>query len=122
MTGTSFPAAAALAIFCVSCAATATLVLLPLSVPLPTRLQRALRTSTDHRVTVSYAWAPVLGTLAMLATGALDGAGVAAGILGDAVLQPYAIVVLFMSLAYMSACESMCVCGVCVLVKTMHIV
>jgi hypothetical protein len=95
--------AAALAIFCAVVVGTVLLVLVPLSLPIPAAAQRRLR--LPPRLALSYAGVPLAGTLLMLAAGALDGASLAAGIVGDDALQPYGIVILFMSLAYMSTCE-----------------
>ncbi|KAF8062069.1 HCF173 [Scenedesmus sp. PABB004] len=86
-------AAAALAIFCAVVAATLGLVLRPVSLPLP---------RTARRLRLHYAAAPPAGVALMLATGALDWRGLAAGIVGDDSLQPYAIVIIFMALAYVS--------------------
>lgn len=98
----TFQAVAALVLFGLTILATVALVLRPVAIQLPAAWHRHLRCSS---VGISYAAAPVAGTLLMLATGALDGASFAAGIVGDDRMKPYGIVILFMALAYMSSCE-----------------
>lgn len=88
--------AAVLSVFCVTVVTVVGLVLVPLRVHLPawTRLRRPVR--------LHYACVPPLSVAVMVAIGALDARGLTAGIVGDAKLRPYGIVVLFMCLAYMS--------------------
>lgn len=101
----NFHEIAALVIFCAVVVLTVVLVLVPVSVPLPARWCRCLPISS---VVLSYAGVPVFGTLVMLMTGVLDGNSFATGIVGDDTMKPYGIVILFMALAYMAACECAC--------------
>lgn len=65
----------------------------------PPRRRPAVRVRVPH-------WAaPPLGVVAMVAAGALDARGVVAGLKGDDAIQPYAILVVFLSLAYVAAAE-----------------
>ena len=86
--------AGALAIFVLNVAAVVALVLRPTSLPLP---------RTSRRVPLPYWLVPPLGVLVMLAAGTLDGERIIAGIVGDAAIQPFSIIILFESLAYQAA-------------------
>lgn len=99
-----FTEVAALVVFLLVIALVVLLVLVPLSVQLPawTRLK--------GRVPLHYSGVPVVGVLLMLACGCLNGATLAAGIVGDANLKPYGIVILFMALAYISTSLDMTGC------------
>jgi hypothetical protein len=99
---TGFHEIAALVIFVLVVLATVVLVLWPAAIRLPAAWHHHLPCSS---ISISYAAAPVAGTLLMLITGVLDGRSFAAGIVGDESMKPYGIVILFMSLAYMSSCE-----------------
>lgn len=83
----SFASVAALLIFLLVVAAVIFLVLRPVS---------------NRRVTVSYAYVPVLGVFLSLLAGSLSLANVRNGIVGDENIRPYGILILFMSLAYQS--------------------
>jgi hypothetical protein len=100
-----FQEVAALVIFCAVIALVVLLVLVPVSVQLPTWIghQRL-------KVPLHYSFVPVVGVLAMLATGSLNGRTLAAGIVGDATLKPYGILILFMALAYISTSLDMTGC------------
>ncbi|GBF94835.1 hypothetical protein Rsub_08007 [Raphidocelis subcapitata] len=91
-------AVAALVIFLCSVAGVIALVLLRPAITLrPRRGRPPLRLRVPH-------WAaPPAGALLLLAARALDGPGFVAGIRGDAAIQPWAILVLFLSLAYCAA-------------------
>lgn len=96
----------ALVIFLLSVAGVVLLVLMPLTlrVPLPARLApRGAGAGARLRVPVPHWLAPPLGVLVMLAAGCLDGRGLLNGIRGDASIQPYSILILFLSLAYMAS-------------------
>jgi len=94
---------AALVIFSAVVLLTVVLVLVPVTVQLPAGLQHKLLPFKS--ISISYAAVPAVGTLVMLMTGVLDGSSLATGIVGDANMKPYGIVILFMALAYMSSCE-----------------
>jgi Na+/H+ antiporter NhaD/arsenite permease-like protein len=88
------PQVAALVIFIAVVCGVIGLVLHPASCKLP---------RTKVVVPISYSVVPLLGVLLMLICGSLDGAGLARGIVGNADMQPYSIVILFMALAYISS-------------------
>lgn len=91
-------AIAALVIFLCSVAGVIALVLWRPVVTLRLRGGRPpLRARVPHWV------APPAGALLLLAARALDGPGFVAGLRGDAAIQPWAILVLFLSLAYCAA-------------------
>jgi hypothetical protein len=101
-----FQEVAALVIFCTVIALVVLLVLVPVSVQLPSWR----RGSPGWKLPLHYSGVPVAGVLAMLATGSLNGRTLAAGIVGDATLKPYGILILFMALAYISTSLDMTGC------------
>lgn len=101
-----FQEVAALVIFCAVIALVVLLVLVPVSVQLPAWR----RGSSGLKFPLHYSGVPVVGVLAMLATGSLNGRTLAAGIVGDATLKPYGILILFMALAYISTSLDMTGC------------
>jgi hypothetical protein len=101
-----FQEVAALVIFCAVIALVVLLVLVPVSLQLPPWKKGARR----WRLRLHYSGVPVVGVLAMLATGSLNGGTLAAGIVGDATLKPYGILILFMALAYISTSLDMTGC------------
>ncbi|KAI8464268.1 MAG: arsenical pump membrane protein-domain-containing protein [Monoraphidium minutum] len=108
---TSSPRAiGALVIFLLSVAGVIGLVLVPVKLPLPRRCRRtrggaagAAAGPARRAVRVPHWLAPPAGVLLMIASGCLDGRGLLAGVKGDASIQPYSILTLFLSLAYMAA-------------------
>jgi di/tricarboxylate transporter len=101
-----FQEVAALVIFCAVIALVVLLVLVPVSLQLPPWKTGARR----WKLRLHYSGVPVVGVLAMLATGSLNGRTLAAGIVGDATLKPYGILILFMALAYISTSLDMTGC------------
>jgi Na+/H+ antiporter NhaD/arsenite permease-like protein len=91
-------AIATLAIFIVTVAAVVGLALRPVTLRL--RAPACLRLSRPIVIPLRAWGAPPAGALCMLAAGALNGPSIAAGLRGDGDIQPYTILVLFLSLAY----------------------
>ncbi|KAJ9604040.1 hypothetical protein H2200_011563 [Cladophialophora chaetospira] len=104
-----------LAVFCVASA----LVIWPQKVPLPASVQRLLlsslhstriigdpefRSLSDRTLYVhlSLATAPVIAVILLLATTTIHGSTIRLGIVGDENVKPYDVLVLFISLAYIS--------------------
>lgn len=92
----SFQEIAALVIFLLVILGVLLLVLLPVSIRLSCGQWGSMN------VSLSYCWVPVVGVLAMLATRAANPGTLAKGIIGDANMQPYGIVILFLAVAYIS--------------------
>jgi Na+/H+ antiporter NhaD/arsenite permease-like protein len=88
-------AVASLVLFCLVIVAVLALVIRPVTI----RLSR----SSSTTLTLSYAIAPVLGSLLLLAVRSLTLQQFWAGVRGDEHIKPYGIVILFMSLAYQAA-------------------
>lgn len=55
---------------------------------------------TTKHIQIDYGTAPIIGVVILLATFSITPSAVLSGIVGDSVIQPYAILILFMSLAY----------------------
>ncbi|PNH12009.1 Arsenical pump membrane protein [Tetrabaena socialis] len=93
-----FPAVAALVIFCLCIVATILLVFkaVTLRVPLARHGRKPLV------VQVRYYAAPVVAVCAMLACTSMTPADVGRGLLGNDQIQPYGILILFMSMAYIA--------------------
>jgi arsenical pump membrane protein len=89
---------ASLVVFLLVVISVIVLVVRPTRLKLPERLQCCGLSS----LLLSYAWMPVLGSLLMLACRCLTIEQLWHGIKGNEDIKPYAIVILFMSLAYMS--------------------
>src|SRR3978361_2379965 len=104
-----------LAVFCVVSA----LVIWPVKLPLPTSLQRALLSTLlktriighdDYdamstrrlHISLSLTTAPVIAVILLLATTTIHGSTIRLGIVGDENVKPYDVLVLFISLAYIS--------------------
>lgn len=86
----------ALVIFIISVVAVILLVLVPTTLRFPLPHGRKAAVPIPHWI------APPIGALLMLAVGSLDGPSLLAGIRGDESIQPYAILILFLSLAYIA--------------------
>ena len=71
--------------------------------PPPSPARARARIPSAPRLACTYALPPAAGALLMLAAGALSPAGLWRGVAGDARIQPYAIVLVFLGLAYLSA-------------------
>ncbi|KAH0835302.1 hypothetical protein AYO21_01526 [Fonsecaea monophora] len=104
-----------LAVFCV----VSILVIWPIKIPLPAPLQQLLLSTlvntrvirlSEHRslssrqlhVHLSLTTAPVLAVVLLLATTTIHGSTIRLGIVGDETVKPYDVLVLFISLAYIS--------------------
>jgi Na+/H+ antiporter NhaD/arsenite permease-like protein len=55
---------------------------------------------TSRQVKIDYGIAPVLGVMLLVATFSINYESILKGIIGDSTIQPYAILILFMALAY----------------------
>ncbi len=55
---------------------------------------------TAKRFQIDYGTAPLIGVVILLATFSITPSAILNGVIGDSVIQPYAILILFMSLAY----------------------
>ncbi|GLC51916.1 hypothetical protein PLESTB_000562700 [Pleodorina starrii] len=93
----NFRAIAALVIFCLAIVLTIFLVFkaVVLRIPVPGR--------QPFTLSVKYYIAPVAAVLAMLACTSMSIADVGRGLLGNSQIQPYGILILFMSMAYIAA-------------------
>ncbi|GIL42379.1 hypothetical protein Vafri_362 [Volvox africanus] len=92
----TFPAIAALVIFCLAIVLTIFLVFkaVVMRLPVPGR--------QPFTLAVKYYMAPVAAVLAMLACTSMSIADVGRGLLGNSQIQPYGILILFMSMAYIA--------------------
>lgn len=92
----SFPAIAAVVIFCLAIVLTIFLVFkaVTLRIPIPGRQPFTLN--------IKYYVAPVAAVLVMLACTSMSIGDVGRGLLGNDQIQPYGILILFMSMAYIA--------------------
>ena len=92
----NFPAIAALVIFGLAIVATLFLVFKAVALKLPVPGRR------PFTIAVKYYIAPVIAVLAMLACTSMSIGDVGRGLLGNSQIQPYGILILFMSMAYIA--------------------
>ncbi|GIL89624.1 hypothetical protein Vretimale_1798 [Volvox reticuliferus] len=92
----TFPAIAALVIFCLAIIVTIFLVFKAVIVRLPVPGRQ------PFTLAVKYYMAPIAAVLAMLACTSMSIADVGRGLLGNSQIQPYGILILFMSMAYIA--------------------
>ena len=82
------------------------IVILPVQIPISRRLTRKLLPTTSDEtrrtVTVDHVVAPLIGVLLLLATTTIGGEQVKAGIVGEDHIEPYDVLALFISLAYIA--------------------
>lgn len=91
---TLYEEVASLLVFFLVIAAVLVLVFKPVKVPI---------WKTQKSWVLSYAYAPMVGVVVLLIIQVLGWKGVGRGIVGDQDIKPYGIVILFMSLAYVSS-------------------
>jgi hypothetical protein len=91
----SLTAVAALLVFLLVVISVIVLVTFPVTLPLPACCAK-------ERVTLSYACAPPIGVALMLTLDCMSVNDVITGIAGTDSIAPYGILILFMSLAYVS--------------------
>jgi Na+/H+ antiporter NhaD/arsenite permease-like protein len=84
-----------LVIFCLTVFAVLVLVIVEPSIPLPRRC------FGDKTLAISYGWVPILGVIILLIAGDCSSQALKLGFVGDDKVEPYAIIILFMSQAYM---------------------